>query len=746
MDAPPAAPALARNGGFSMPSMPPSSSQPSRKEWRVVSEQSVRNTGNERFENASEIEAETSCSGETKEELQQMEIELRAQVIARSEIVGLQNTFDTQLKEQANANIKLQEQLHEKGQKIHELERKLEETERELHAIRLDNEAAWAKEDLLREQSKELQSYRRERDNSEAERVQHIKQIHDLQEHIQEKDRQFMELQEQHRIAQETILYKDEQLREAQAWITRAQEMDALQSTTNHTLQAELRERTEYYNQLWLGCQRQFGEMERLHLHIQQLQLELVSLREKSGSNLDGSHASQTNLKDASELGQSNDTQVEVNGNGSPGGNTGGLQNGNSEIASGGNPSTQADHVHGVAFAPSLLGMPTYIPPGQVAALHPFVMHQQGLPHPSHVMQSHLHSVPAMSSIQIWQNQHEMQGNPVSEIGMKNKSMKMEHPNLAVNASSSDAMANAKSFSETTTETASASSADLADGFVSTAQKNNIAAKPGDSHLLDERALLASIARTIGSGGRIRISSTLPNRLAKMLAPLHWHDYKKKYGKLDDFIASHPELFIIEGDYIQLREGAQEIIAATAAVAKVAAAAAATPTSYPSLLPSVALTPMAQSHRLKKTSSLESSSVNADKTSFTEFAGPSPLNVVDHPSQFAPVQSQNMNGGFFQVAGGTSNVKILSKAKDHLEMNGSETRLGRSALLPVGNGTKSDKTDFPQSKGVSHGRPGVGSVGKQHSRICFGSCRQCRHSIIGIKSSKEPKIVTGWRQ
>ena len=52
-------------------------------------------------------------------------------------------------------------------------------------------------------------------------------------------------------------MYKDEQLREAQGWIARAQEMDALQSSTNHSLQAELRERTEQYNQLWLGCQRQ---------------------------------------------------------------------------------------------------------------------------------------------------------------------------------------------------------------------------------------------------------------------------------------------------------------------------------------------------------------------------------------------------------------------------------------------------------------------------------------------------------
>jgi hypothetical protein len=36
--------------------------------------------------------------------------------------------------------------------------------------------------------------------------------------------------------------------------------------------------------------------------------------------------------------------------------------------------------------------------------------------------------------------------------------------------------------------------------------------------------------------------SQLPNRLGKMLAPLHWQDYKKQYGKLDDFVSSHPEV------------------------------------------------------------------------------------------------------------------------------------------------------------------------------------------------------------
>uniref|UniRef100_A0A0D3EAR7 Uncharacterized protein n=1 Tax=Brassica oleracea var. oleracea TaxID=109376 RepID=A0A0D3EAR7_BRAOL len=68
----------------------------------------------------------------------------------------------------------------------------------------------------------------------------------------------------QDRIAQETSKYKDEQLREAQGWMARAQEMDAFQSSTNHSLQAELRERTEQYNQLWHGCQRQKRDVDLL--------------------------------------------------------------------------------------------------------------------------------------------------------------------------------------------------------------------------------------------------------------------------------------------------------------------------------------------------------------------------------------------------------------------------------------------------------------------------------------------------
>lgn len=74
---------------------------------------------------------------------------------------------------------------------------------------------------------------------------------------------------------------------------------------------------------------------------------------------------------------------------------------------------------------------------------------------------------------------------------------------------------------------------------------------------------------------------------------------------------------MIEGDYIQLREGAQKMVVATAAVAKVAAAAASSSSSlsspYSSYLPTVAVTPMAQSHRQKKVHSVDSKNVKNDK-------------------------------------------------------------------------------------------------------------------------------------
>ncbi|KAE8675557.1 leucine-rich repeat receptor-like protein kinase PEPR1 [Hibiscus syriacus] len=820
--------AAARSG-----SLPMSSS--SRKEWRVISgHHPVRNHGDEvdidgsklgqsdertiyeHGREPSDVNFSITVDGSLddnisqlqihnitrqREELLQMEVKLRAQTIARSRVLEMQSSCDAKVAAHANAVAKLEERLHEREQTIHELEREMEERDRELHAIKVDKEEAWAKDDLLREQNKELATFRRERDHSEAERTQHINQTQDLQEHVQEKERQFIELQELYRAAQEAILYRDEQLREAQTWISRVQEMDALQSSTNHSLQAELRERTEQYNQLWHGCQRQFAEMERLHLHtVHQLQLELADVRERSGSYTDESHMSQRKSKDLSQFGQNNGQQVDSNGSGAANANSAVISTGASDnvqfvSASNAPNPNQNDHVPSVPVAPA--GMPTYFPPGQVSALHSFIMQQQGAPHSvtSHV--GH-YTMPDTSSIQRWQNQlTSSEGSQLSAQGhiplsqtaqnlgssdVKNEYDKsvngqtihpeyLEHvsqgpePNSVISLSSGkaqvvesinasyivdsqleptlpqvssqfhealslscepeeqndlnmnnqvedqiltaeetrsaaasspsrDTSVNSVDFSETIVK--NGTGAILPEKLVSTRETNNlISAKTSETALLDERSLLACIVRTIPTGGRIRISSTLPNRLGKMLAPLHWHDYKKKYGKLDDFVASHPELFLIEGDYIQLRKGAQKMIAATAAVAKVAAAAAAS-SPYSPILPSVAVTPMAQPNQPKR--GLPSANSNHVKNGDAAFKGYAVIskNAADDHSQLLGMQKPNPNGVSFGVAGNYSNVKILSKS------NGANSE--RSSVTNV------------ESKASGLGRSNSNFSGKQQGR------------------------------
>lgn len=617
-----------------------------------------------------------------REDLHNMEVELRAQIMARSAIVEMKNSFDVQMKEHVNAYEELKEQLEERESIIHELELQMEEKDRELRAITIDNEAAWAKEDLLREQNKELASFRRELDNSEAERAQNLKQIHDLKEYRQEQERQIRELEEQHRVAQEAIAYKDEQLRDAQTWIQRAQEMDALQSTANHSLQAELRERTDQFNQFWVGCQRQFADVEMHHLQtIQQLKLELTEARERSGTSVSESRVGHAQSKDASLQGEDKGNQFNVNA---------ADVSGNSEVLMNGetNNALSKTEQPGVSvISPSLVGMGAYLPNGHVTAVHPFVMHQQGIPQPQ---LEHCQPIPSIVSHQHWQNHqvafegsHVPNQNPYQPAGQNirpsvhydNNFMSNglvlypEHLEAQISSSKepntlkfSEAAQPAEQFLEEESsenqdalaletfeqitgtkgrsEKTDTVSSDLHEGCTLPVEQPRLLHP--DPNLLDERSLLVCLVRAIpaGSGGRIKISSTLSNRLGKMLVPFHWHDYKKVYGRLDDFLRGHPELFVVEGDFIHLREGAQEIISATTALAKVAAAAAVASPSYSSSFTSIAVTPMAQNLRLKK------------------------------PSQPSVVKDRKSNDDCSNMVHGLANVQISGKQKDHLEING----------------------------------------------------------------------------
>ncbi|KAF8083618.1 hypothetical protein N665_0763s0015 [Sinapis alba] len=362
-----------------------------------------------------------------------------------------------------------------------------------------------------------------------------------LQEQLREKERSLREMERK----------LEEKDRELQGLIARAQEMDALQSSTNHSLQAELQERDEQYNLLWLSCQRHFAELERLHMHkVQELQDELANLKDRGGS--------KTNFNGAS---QNSGNQTEKR---------------------------DVDLVN---------------------PLHSFAMHQQENtqgPSPQ-VAQSVLlqqKAVPASSEMLKQKHVHPSHG---------------VHPSVSSDAKSEYQMtANGQSPAQGCLNVQTGHGAQYgsttppphvneqeANGQVSPGDQNGSnsivhetlvsAERNLESALLDERSLLACIVRSIPTGGRIRISSTLPNRLGKMLAPLQWHDYRKKYGELKDFVARHLELFVIEEDYIQVREGAHNIVAASASAAVGKVAASSSPNSV-----YVAMTPMAQSQGIKK--------------------------------------------------------------------------------------------------------------------------------------------------
>ncbi|CAD5192986.1 unnamed protein product [Musa acuminata subsp. malaccensis] len=838
--------------------VPVPSFQAARKEWRAVTEHSFRSSGVEKQvcvksgqsaeRTIYEVQEGTSlldvdpCSVTTegvgelnddilqqklqeitrqRERLQQMEIELRARAIARSDILEVQNSFEGQLKEQIDFNANLKEQLHEREQHILELEMKLEEKDRELHAMKIDTEEAWAKEDLLREQNKELVAFRRERDKSEAERAQLLNQIRDLQEHIQEKENQFFALQEQHRVVQETILFKDEQLREAQAWIARVQEMDALQSSTNQSLQAELRERTEQFNQYWMGSQRQFVEMEHYHMQaIQQLQLELAEARGNNRLFIDGLQVTHENSVDSSSY---DGNQINVKDDGKSDTHLGFTSNGSVDRTmphvSASNSSTKTDPLPSVSVVPSsIISMNALIPPGQMSAMHSYVMDPQSVASTnSPIPQSHMghfQSMPMVPPHQLWQNhqtasdisqipnqskfvtsqteqdilrpdthsssnllgeiqmvhpdqlnshtdQQQMSGPPGNDSSEKpqvaNKRlllsgswiatlmslslqacrgscsivdslfMQVEASITADNQSQDQVLESEQRLTSGIMLSASQSSSSISlngteESAVSAAPDSSIL-MPGkplvEPNLLDERSLLACIVRAVpaGSDGRIRISTTLPNRLGKMLAPLHWHHYKKYHGRLDDFISHYPELFVIEGDFIHLREGAQQIISATAAVAKVAAASASS-APYTSLLHSVAVTPVAQISRQKMAQSIESKVANTMPSA----VGAAVTDIGDSSnncSQILTTQNQQPNGIRVNIIQGLSDVTISSKLKNVQEANGfpSEFQTGHSSFnFSVGSTANLDKTGLSSSQcqGPSNGRHSFG--GKQQGR------------------------------
>lgn len=751
-----------------------------------------------------------------REQLQQMEVELRAQLIARSEVLRVQNSYDEQTKQQTSIVTNLQEQLQERECRMHDLERQFKEREQQLHANQREASEAvsqvWLKDSLLHEQTNELAALRRERDTMlseqkatldqfEAERAKLLSQLQDMRDQVQEKEHQLQELDEQHRSIQAALSYRDEQLRDAQSWVQRAQERGAFHANAHNSLHAELRDCTEQINQLWMGHQRQLADIERYHNQtVERLQLEVAEMREQNRILRSAGSGDRSESKD----------EVSAHCNSKEGGcfNISGQSVGsvtklstlgcavvnNTSVLPNGDSQTKMLHCEApakveygnglpVVVAAPVVGMTPDLSSGSLPVLNQFAVQPQGvassipaapsritqlassqLSNPTihfsarqiqqrpqssqvqwypHRQQLHTFSHPPYSKpphlVHPRDNDHQQQHAQLAQEGMdqgvpfKNKAVHLsqsanvpatgqsnfkqlqagqqmhcqsskqpdqqtgellpvEHGHEEKHAAHSQQLAlqasqkqqvqpqqevatqqhhelivqldcqsvqqvcnpdQGKSFSQQPqlhqvqllsmdidlktppiNSGSSSSKEDRSNGSWSSACYPMVDDEVNDNHglsnqrqifvpstgqqpafpegsgkvdesmLLDERSLLACLVRAIPveASARIKISTTLPNRLGKMLAPLHWHDYRKQYGRLDAFVSSHPELFVIDGDFINLREGAHAIISATTTVAKIAAAVAAASPSCRSWSPTVAVTPAAQPHtrRLRK--------------------------------------------------------------------------------------------------------------------------------------------------
>eukprot|EP00245_Coleochaete_scutata_P000501 TRINITY_DN1060_c0_g2_i1.p1 TRINITY_DN1060_c0_g2~~TRINITY_DN1060_c0_g2_i1.p1 ORF type:complete len:700 (-),score=132.84 TRINITY_DN1060_c0_g2_i1:867-2831(-) len=94
--------------------------------------------------------------------------------------------------------------------------------------------------------------------------------------------------------------------------------------------------------------------------------------------------------------------------------------------------------------------------------------------------------------------------------------------------------------------------------------------------LMEEAELLSCLVRVINSSNpdqSLKISVMVANRLGNLLKPYSWKNYSKQYGTLLQFIAHHPELFVVtNNDSVHLMEGARAHINAHTAGAKAAGA------------------------------------------------------------------------------------------------------------------------------------------------------------------------------
>lgn len=196
------------------------------------------------------------------------------------------------------------------------------------------------------------------------------------------------------------------------------------------------------------------------------------------------------------------------------------------------------------------------------------------------------------------------------------------------------------------------------------------------------------------------------------------------------------QLFVIEGDYIYLREGAHAKVSATTAVAKAAAAAAAASPAGLDRPPVVAVTPVAQVAQLQRGKAAKAP--NKDVRPQSQQDEP---NILTQRS-ISPQQSKSGNirqiSASFVPRNSVGTVVAASNNEGKLDGIGN-TSDGEFSSNNLPTGKNSDVTDNGEANGFGNSRVGNHGNRQQNRFVTLPASVQCliSHivSCVGILSS-----------
>lgn len=187
-------------------------------------------------------------------------------------------------------------------------------------------------------------------------------------------------------------------------------------------------------------------------------------------------------------------------------------------------------------------------------------------------------------------------------------------------------------------------------------------------------------------------------------------DQRSEHVMERDFVV---QLFVIEGDYIYLREGAHAKVSATTAVAKAAAAAAAASPVGVDRLPTVAVTPVAQVSQMQRGKNSKTSGKDDRSRPQSQQEN---LNIHKQRS-ISPQHSKARQNSASLVSRGSAGSEIAAPNNEGKLDSGSNTTSEDFSSNNTSSGNISSVTDNGEANSYGSSRGGGFHGSRQPSRF-----------------------------